>query len=106
MLVLVKLLNHPRRMWWLILSVCVGLLLFGGYLQHVVGLEPCPMCIVQRYVMVLMALVACLGLVFSSRPASLGVGSGLVLLAVVLLLHSAMAGLRRVSGRYTSVGLA
>jgi len=82
MLVLVKLLNHPRRMWWLILSVCVGLLLFGGYLQHVVGLEPCPMCIVQRYVMVLMVLVACLGLVFSSRPASLGVGSGLVLLAV------------------------
>jgi disulfide bond formation protein DsbB len=25
------------------------MLAFGMYLQHVVGLEPCPMCIVQRY---------------------------------------------------------
>jgi disulfide bond formation protein DsbB len=37
---------------------CVALLAFGLYLQHVVGLEPCPMCIVQRYAMVLVALVA------------------------------------------------
>ena len=38
-----------------------GLLGFGMYLQHVVGLEPCPMCIVQRYAMTLIALVALLG---------------------------------------------
>jgi len=37
--------------------VCIGLLAFGLYLQHVVGLEPCPMCIVQRYALVLIALV-------------------------------------------------
>jgi disulfide bond formation protein DsbB len=41
--------------------VCVGLLSFGLYLQHVVGLEPCPMCIVQRYTFVLIVLVAALG---------------------------------------------
>jgi disulfide bond formation protein DsbB len=34
----------------------VALLGFGMYLQHVVGLEPCPMCIVQRYALVLVAL--------------------------------------------------
>jgi protein dithiol:quinone oxidoreductase len=30
-------------------AVCFGLLGFGLYLQHGVGLEPCPMCIMQRY---------------------------------------------------------
>jgi disulfide bond formation protein DsbB len=60
---------------------CLAMLSFGMYLQHVVGLEPCPMCIVQRYVMVLIGLVALLGAVLSGRTASLSVGSVLVLLA-------------------------
>lgn len=37
---------------------CLGLLAFGLYLQHVVGLEPCPMCIVQRYALLLIAVLA------------------------------------------------
>src|SRR3989454_10826644 len=28
--------------------VCAGMLAFGYYLQFVVGLEPCPLCIIQR----------------------------------------------------------
>ena len=78
---LVELLNHPRRIWLSILLVCAGLLSFGMYLQHVVGLVPCPMCIVQRYVMVLMGLVALLGVILPSRNVCLPVGGGLVLLA-------------------------
>lgn len=58
---------------------CVGLLAFGLYLQHVVGLEPCPMCIVQRYALVLIALVA--ALTGSSNGKSFHIaGSGLLLL--------------------------
>jgi len=79
--VLVELLNHPRRIWLSILLVCAGLLSFGMYLQHVVGLVPCPMCIVQRYLMVLMGLVALLGVILPSRNVCLPVGGGLVLLA-------------------------
>ena len=45
---------------------CAGLLGFGMYLQHVVGLEPCPMCIVQRYALTLIALTALLGVVWRS----------------------------------------
>ncbi|MFM2427646.1 MAG: hypothetical protein RL707_1473 [Pseudomonadota bacterium] len=78
---LVELLNHPRRIWLSILLVCAGLLSFGMYLQHVVGLVPCPMCIVQRYLMVLMGLVALLGVILPSRNVCLPVGGGLVLLA-------------------------
>ena len=42
----------------LIAAACVGMLAFGYYLQHVVGLEPCPMCVVQRYAIILIALLA------------------------------------------------
>jgi disulfide bond formation protein DsbB len=45
---------------------CTGLLGFGMYLQHVVGLEPCPMCIVQRYAMTLIGILALLGWVWRS----------------------------------------
>ncbi|OYZ76531.1 MAG: hypothetical protein B7Y03_13895 [Polaromonas sp. 24-62-144] len=48
----------PRRLLAWISAVCVALLAFGLYLQHGVGLEPCPMCIVQRYALVLVAVVA------------------------------------------------
>ena len=48
----------PRRVLSLLAFVCVALLAFGLYLQHVERLEPCPMCIVQRYAYVLMAIVA------------------------------------------------
>ncbi len=52
--------THSRRIFALVAAICVALLAFGMYLQHVVGLEPCPMCIVQRYALVLIALVAAL----------------------------------------------
>ncbi|MDI1273737.1 disulfide bond formation protein B [Polaromonas sp.] len=48
----------PRRVLALVCAGCVAMLAFGLYLQHVVGLEPCPMCIVQRYALVLVAVVA------------------------------------------------
>lgn len=50
--------HFPRRVYASVFVICVGMLAFGAYLQHVVGLEPCPMCIVQRYAMILVALCA------------------------------------------------
>lgn len=50
--------RNPRQILGLIALVCIGMLAFGLYLQHVVGLEPCPMCIVQRYALIAVALVA------------------------------------------------
>ncbi len=49
----------PARTLYLgLFAICAGLLGFGLYLQHVVGLEPCPMCIMQRYAFVLVAVLA------------------------------------------------
>lgn len=57
----------PRRVLALTAAVCVVMLAFGLYLQHVVGLEPCPMCIVQRYALVLVAIVCALTAIGKSR---------------------------------------
>ena len=68
-----------RRALVLICAVCVAMLAFGLYLQHVVGLEPCPMCIVQRYALMLVAVVAGLTAALSGRKARL-TGSGVLAL--------------------------
>ena len=48
----------PRRAWALICLACIAMLAFGMYLQHVVGLNPCPMCVVQRYALMLVGVFA------------------------------------------------
>src|SRR3954447_1884599 len=69
----------PRRTLALVCAACIGMLAFGLYLQHVVGLEPCPMCIVQRYALMLVAIAAAIASALRARGAQLA-GSALVLL--------------------------
>ena len=70
----------PRRVLALISAACVAMLAFGMYLQYGVGLEPCPMCIVQRYALIGVALFTGLGSLRGGRGWWLGWG-GLALLA-------------------------
>jgi disulfide bond formation protein DsbB len=44
----------PTHRWLaLVAAACLGMLAFGIlYLQNYLGLEPCPMCIVQRYALI------------------------------------------------------
>ncbi|QIL80424.1 disulfide bond formation protein B [Diaphorobacter sp. HDW4A] len=51
----------PRQLLGLICLACIAMLGFGMYLQHVVGLEPCPMCIVQRYALIGVAVFTGIG---------------------------------------------
>ena len=58
------------RFWLTLIALgSVGMLAFGLYLQHVVGLEPCPMCIVQRYALILVAVFAGVGALMAGRKA-------------------------------------
>ena len=61
----------PRRVLALLALLALGMLGYGLYLQHVVGLEPCPMCIVQRYALVAIVLIAALTSLFAARGAQL-----------------------------------
>ena len=81
----------PRRVLALISVACVAMLAFGMYLQHVVGLEPCPMCIVQRYALILVAVFAGLASARASKGWWMSFFAALALLAA--------GWLRRVCGR-------
>ena len=48
----------PRGAFAAIFAVCAGLIVFGLWLQQAKGLEPCPMCIMQRYAFATAALIA------------------------------------------------
>jgi disulfide bond formation protein DsbB len=50
-----------RQLFGLMALACIGMLAFGLYLQHVEGLNPCPMCIVQRYALIGVTLLALVG---------------------------------------------
>ncbi|MBD7976908.1 MULTISPECIES: disulfide bond formation protein B [Pseudomonas] len=60
----------PRLMF--LLAFVASLLIMGGalYLEHVVGLEPCPLCVVQRIAVIAFGLVCLLAAVHG--PARLG----------------------------------
>jgi disulfide bond formation protein DsbB len=69
----------PSR-WMALIALCgVGMLVFGLYLQHVLGLNPCPMCIVQRYALVGVVLLAAVGWRLRGR----GLSISAVLMALV-----------------------
>jgi disulfide bond formation protein DsbB len=68
-----------RRLLLAISLLCLSLLAFGLYLQHGVGLEPCPMCIVQRYALLLLAVLSAL-LAWPGQRLAHAVGSLLGLL--------------------------
>jgi disulfide bond formation protein DsbB len=78
---LVVLDNAPRRVFAFLSLACLSMLAFGLYLQHSMGLEPCPMCIVQRYAMISVAVIAGISCASSLKRVHLGGAVGLLLMA-------------------------
>jgi disulfide bond formation protein DsbB len=55
---------------------CVALVAVALYLQHVNGLLPCPLCVIQRYLFLVIALCCAIG-AFANKPKA-GAALGLV----------------------------
>ena len=73
----------PRRVLAAISLASVAMLVFGLYLQHYLDLNPCPMCIVQRYALIFVAVFA--GLASATGKKSLWIaGTLLTLVSAVL----------------------
>lgn len=70
-----------RTLAWTALIV-VGMLVFGMYLQKVVGLHPCPMCVVQRYCFALVACLAAVGAICKRKIPHMLAWLGVFLLAL------------------------
>ncbi len=60
----------PRLIHLAIFLACTGLIAFALYLQHSLGLEPCPMCILQRYAFIVVGVIALVAAIHN--PAVLG----------------------------------
>jgi disulfide bond formation protein DsbB len=71
---------NARLIFLAIFLACTGLISYALYLQHVMHLEPCPMCILQRYAFITVGIVALIAALHN--PATLGrrIYGGLVLL--------------------------
>ena len=52
----------------LILIFCLALLGTAYYMEYALGLEPCPMCIIQRIAVALAGLAALIGLIHNQYP--------------------------------------
>ena len=61
-----NLLQETRVVLTLILLFCIGLLATAFYMEYQLGLEPCPMCIVQRIAVALSGAVALLGILHNN----------------------------------------
>ena len=61
---------NARLIYLAIFLVCAGLTGFALYLQHSLGLEPCPMCILQRYAFIVAGVIALVAAIHN--PALLG----------------------------------
>lgn len=82
---------HPGRAGNLAgFAACVALLVYAYYSQQVLGLEPCPLCILQR-VAVLATGFAFLGAALLGHGRTAGTAWG-VLIAICALLGAAVAG--------------
>jgi disulfide bond formation protein DsbB len=61
---------NARLIYLAIFLACAGLMGFALYLQHSLGLQPCPMCILQRYAFILVGVIALVAAIHN--PALLG----------------------------------
>ncbi len=71
----------PRLLFLTLFVTSTALLGFGLYLQHIGGLEPCPMCIMQRYAFTMVALLALLAALHGPKRTGTLVYSASILLS-------------------------
>lgn len=60
-------LSASRPLYALALLTCAALMGVALYLEHIVGLEPCPLCIIQRVLLILVGLVCLAALIHHPR---------------------------------------
>ena len=73
-----------RIVFILIAVMCAAMMAYGiYYLQEELGLEPCPMCILQRFALIAIGATALLAAIHGPRAWGLKIYSGLIVLFAV-----------------------
>ncbi|MEK7708863.1 MAG: disulfide bond formation protein B [Pseudomonadota bacterium] len=78
-----------RLLFLFILLICISLLGYAQYLQHLEGLLPCPLCVAQRLAYWLLGLVALLA--FLHNPKVIGRRFYAVLMCILALIGTVIA---------------
>jgi protein dithiol:quinone oxidoreductase len=73
----------PRIVFAFTFVACAALIALALYLQEQEGLDPCPMCILQRYAFILIGIVALAGAIHNPKGIGLKVYGALVILLSV-----------------------
>ena len=73
-----------RWFYFSILAACLALLGFGLYLEHGLGLEPCPLCIFQRIAYIVIAVIALIALLHGFGRMSSRIYCSLMALAALI----------------------
>ncbi|WP_349568544.1 disulfide bond formation protein B [Azotobacter salinestris] len=76
-------LASPRSLFLLAFLGCIALLGGALYLEHGVGLEPCPLCIVQRIFVILFGLVCLVAALHGPAPTGQRLYAGVALFAAL-----------------------
>lgn len=58
---------NSRKFFIAVFTICIGLLIFGLYLEHIQGLEACPLCIFQRIAYTVIIFIALIGAIHNPR---------------------------------------
>jgi disulfide bond formation protein DsbB len=75
--------DRTSRLYTLVFVICAALLGYALYLQHGLGLDPCPWCVVQRLGFILVGLIALVGALHRPGPIATAVYTTLGLAAAV-----------------------
>lgn len=77
---------NPRLIHSAVFLVCAGLIGFAMFLQHAQGLEPCPMCILQRYAFIAIGVIALAAAIHNPR------GWGRWIYGILLVIFAGLGG--------------
>lgn len=81
--------KNSRTLFLCIFILCILLLGYGLYLEHVEGLEPCPLCVFQRIAFIAIALIAFVAAIHNPQKLWHNIYS--VLVAIAALIGGAIA---------------
>ena len=81
---------NSRKFFITVFAICIGLLIFGLYLEHVQGLEACPLCIFQRIAYTAIIFIALIGAIHN--PSNLLQNIYKLLIVISAITGAAIAG--------------
>ena len=79
-----RFLADSRLFYAAVFAVCAGLIASGLYLQHNKGLEPCPLCVLQRVIFVAIGAVALVAALLGPKRPVARIVSGLAVALLAL----------------------